>query len=83
LNDTLDLVDAGNRNVVTPIAVAPRDRACDASARQLIEGARRKHQRRASSSLLVGDGLEKIEPNDISGFRAPGVRLRKSPKQKR
>jgi hypothetical protein len=40
LNDALDIVDAGNRNMETPIAIAPRDRARDAPARQFIESAR-------------------------------------------
>jgi hypothetical protein len=41
LNDALDVVDADDRNVETSVAVAPRDRARHASARQFIERARR------------------------------------------
>jgi len=32
LNDALDVVDAGNRNMETPVVIASRDRAGDASA---------------------------------------------------
>jgi hypothetical protein len=44
LNDALDVVDAGNRNMETPVAIAPRDRAGDASVRQFIESVRREQQ---------------------------------------
>jgi hypothetical protein len=40
LNDALDIVDAGNRDMKAPIAIVPRDRARYASACQFIESAR-------------------------------------------
>jgi hypothetical protein len=40
LNGALDVVDAGNRKMETPIALAPRNWACDGPTRQFIESAR-------------------------------------------
>jgi hypothetical protein len=42
LNDALDVVDPGDRNMEIPIAIAPRDRARDAPAGRFIESARGK-----------------------------------------
>jgi hypothetical protein len=36
------------------------------TSRRQLEGARRKHERRPMSSLLVADRLAEIEPNDIA-----------------
>src|SRR5216683_3095828 len=58
LDYAADHVTLRNRDLKAPLTIAPRDRASYTAARQLVEGALRKHERRAPSGLLVGDRLQ-------------------------
>jgi hypothetical protein len=75
LDDAAYQVALRYRYMKAPITIAPRYRAGNAMARQLIELVRRKHQRRAPSGLLVGDRLLEIEPNYFSGIGTIGGHL--------
>jgi hypothetical protein len=72
LDYAADHISLRYRDVKAPLVIAPRDRASYTAARQLVEGAGRKHQRWTPSGLLVGDRLQEIEPNHVSGFGAIG-----------
>jgi len=75
LHGAADHVALRYRDVKAPLTIAPRYRASYAAARQLIEGAWRKHERWAPSGLLIGDRLQEVEPNNISRFGAIGRHL--------
>ncbi len=66
LHNAADLVAIRYRYVKTPIAITARNRAGDASTGQFIKDARRQHKRRPPTGLLVGNRLQKIEPNNVA-----------------
>jgi len=66
LHDTPYLVTVRHSNMKAPIPVTIGYRARDAAARELVEGARRKHERWPASGLFVADRLQEVEPNDIA-----------------
>jgi hypothetical protein len=66
LHDAPYLVTVRYGNMKAPIPVAIGYRARDTAARELVEGARRKHERWPASGLFVADRLQEVEPNDIA-----------------
>jgi len=75
LDNATDFLTLRQCDVKAPIAIPSRYRTGNAATGQLVKGARRKNKRGPPSGLLVGNGLQEIQPNNVAGIGAVGRHL--------
>jgi hypothetical protein len=75
LHNAADLLTCRERDVKAPITIPPRYRTGNAATGKLVKDQWRQDKRGPPSGLLIGDGLQEIQPNNVARIGAVGRHL--------